>query len=66
MGRGLQRICRAYGGIVIHTEKGRIKYVWDYVANEAVPESEMPVGSERWKASERARWLSINGQARQP
>jgi hypothetical protein len=26
------------------------------VADKAVPEAEMPQGSERWKASERQRW----------
>lgn len=48
---GLARICKAYGAMVINGKR----YVWDYVADEAVPESEMPFGSERHKASERER-----------
>ncbi len=48
---GLRRIAKMHGGIVINGTR----YVWDYVADEAVPEGDMPLGSERWKASERAR-----------
>lgn len=52
---GLQRICKLYGSMVI---QGRT-WLWDYVADEAVPENEMPFGSERHKASERARWQQV-------
>lgn len=51
MGGGFQRIAKLYGSIVILGEK----FVWDYVADEAVPESEMKFGSERHAASERKR-----------
>jgi hypothetical protein len=36
-----------------------VNWKWDYAADEAVKESEMPEGSERWKASEKAKWGSI-------
>lgn len=49
---GLRRIAKAHGGIVINGER----WVWDYVADEAVPEAQMPAGSARWKRSERARY----------
>lgn len=32
------------------------KLVRDYVTGEMISEEEMPVGSERWRASERAYW----------
>lgn len=50
---GLARLCKEFGSIRVN---GTLM-VWDYVAGKAVPESEMPLGSERYKASERARWL---------
>jgi hypothetical protein len=54
---GLARICKLYGGMTVTGKDGKtIKYVWDYVADEAVPDSEMPLGSDRWKASERVKW----------
>lgn len=49
---GLRKIAKAFGGIVINGER----FVWDYVADEPVPEADMPEGGERWKASERAKW----------
>lgn len=49
---GLARITKMFGAIVINDQR----FVWDYVADEAVPEKEMPFGSERHKASERRRW----------
>ena len=49
---GLRMIAKAYGGMTING----VKYVWDYAADEAVKESEMPPGGDRWKASERAKW----------
>lgn len=33
--------------------------VWDYAANVAVPESEMRSGTERWCASEKAKWAKM-------
>lgn len=67
---GLARIAKAYGEIFIQGER----YVWDYVADKAVPASEMPEGSDRWKASEAKRWhdarermlAHLNGTAIQP
>lgn len=54
---GLARICQAYGRMKITDKDGKsVMWVWDYVANKAVPESEMPMGSERWKASERNKY----------
>jgi hypothetical protein len=32
---------------------GKELWYWDYVADKACPATEMPLGSERWKASER-------------
>ena len=49
---GLARIAKLYGSIVVNGEK----FVWDYIADKAVPEAEMPFGSERHKFSERARF----------
>lgn len=53
---GLARICKMYGGMTVSDGKTTIKYVWDYAADKAVDGKEMPIGSERWKASERAKW----------
>lgn len=57
MGQGLQRITKLYGSIEVQGKR----FVWDYVADEAVPEAEMPVGSERHAASEKARWERVRG-----
>lgn len=51
VGRGLQRVAKMCGGIVINGER----FVWDYVADECVPEADMPFGSKRHRASERKR-----------
>lgn len=50
---GLANILRAFGAMTINSER----FVWDYVADKAVPEKEMPLGSERWAASEKVRYL---------
>lgn len=55
---GLARIARMYGGMVING----VNYVWDYVAETAVPEKEMPPGSERHKASERKKYELLKEQ----
>ena len=56
---GLRNICKAFGGMKVTDNEGRtINYVWDYAADEPVPDTEMPFGSDRWKQSERARWRS--------
>lgn len=49
---GLRRICKMYGCMKIQG----VMWVWDYAKDEPVLESEMPAGSERWQASERARF----------
>jgi hypothetical protein len=49
---GLTKICRAYGAIIVNGQK----YVWDYVNEVAVPESEMPPRSKRAIESERQKW----------
>lgn len=49
---GLKRIAKIYGEIVIQG----VRHVYDYVSDECVPESEMPTGGERWKASEKKKW----------
>lgn len=53
---GLARICKMLGRMTISDGETTINYVWDYVADAPVPDSEMPEGSERWCASERKRW----------
>lgn len=67
---GLRRIARMYGGMVINGTR----YVWDYATEEPVREADMPLGSERWKASEAARyslqggaeqWMSLNSACEQ-
>lgn len=52
---GLAKICKSSGSMRVNG----ILYVWDHVKDKAVPEVEMPVGSERWKESERLRWSKI-------
>lgn len=54
---GLRRVCKLLGGMTVTGNDGKtVKYVWDYAADKPVPESEMPMGSERWKKSERVKW----------
>ncbi len=48
---GIRNICKLYGQMRI---QGRL-WLWDYVADEPVPAKEMPHGSERRKASDKAR-----------
>lgn len=53
---GLRRICKMFGGMTVTGNDGRtINYVWDYAKDEPVRKEQMPLGSERWKASEIAR-----------
>jgi len=56
---GLARICKLYGGMKTEIKGKTVNWKWDYATDEAVEESEMPQGSERWKASEKAKWNSI-------
>ena len=55
---GLRKILKLYGRMKV----GDVMWFWDYVADEPVTESEMPEGSERWKASEKAKWLAVKKQ----
>lgn len=61
---GLRRICKLYGGMTVSDGKQTIHYVWDYAADEPVDKKEMPLGSERWKASERAKYAAITTSQR--
>ena len=56
--RGLQKICRIYGGM----KCGNIMYLWDYHNEEAVKETDMPEGSERWIASEKAKYQKLEAR----
>lgn len=47
---GLARICKLHGSIRING----VRWVWDYAADKAVLETEMPMGSPRHAESERA------------
>lgn len=49
---GLARICKMYGSFKV----GGVLMVWDYANDVAVPEHEMPLGSDRWRESEKVRW----------
>jgi hypothetical protein len=54
---GLAKICKQLGGIRVRDRDGNaVDWVWDYATDAAVRSHDMPQGSERWKASERARW----------
>jgi hypothetical protein len=55
---GLRDLARHFGGISING----VKWSWDYALNEPVKAEEMPLGSERWKASERARLATSRSQ----
>ncbi len=55
---GLRKLCKLYGSLVVKDEKGAaVRYVWDYASDKPTREEEMPFGSERHAASERAKWL---------
>ena len=57
---GLAKICKLYGRMTTRDAEGNaVTWVFDYAADKAVHEKEMPEGSERWKASERAKWEGI-------
>ena len=57
---GLAKICKMYGSMTTRGVDGKsVAWVWDYAADKAVHEKDMPSGSERWKASERVKWALI-------
>jgi hypothetical protein len=61
---GLAKICKMYGGMKVSAGGKTVEHVWDYANDKAVPKEEMPVGSVRWKASEKVKWNGIkNGKA---
>ncbi len=52
-------------GLITHgKDSTTVHYVWDYANEVHCTEQEMPVGSERWQASERGKWGQIQ-QARE-
>ena len=59
---GLARICKMYGSMIINGQR----MVWDYASDKAVPEEEMPDGSDRWKASEKIRWCKVLSENQNP
>jgi hypothetical protein len=64
---GLRRLAKMFGGLTaistnpVTGEVTKVEHVWDYVADEPTTSDEMPVGSERWKASERVKWANVGG-----
>lgn len=55
---GLNRLCKLYGGLTAKGADGKeVRYVYDYAADKAVLDTEMPFGSARHAASERAKYL---------
>jgi hypothetical protein len=59
---GLRRICRMYGGMTVSSNGRTINYVWDYANEEPVNEKDMPMGSKRWEASEKAKHKLLKEQ----
>lgn len=59
---GLARMCKAFGAMTINGKR----MVWDYADDKAVPEEEMPVWSERWRRSERAKWDEYSLKRKEP
>ena len=53
---GLQKLCKAYGRMQIQG----VMYVWDYVDDKAVKESEMT--KERFAESEKIKWNLVKDQ----
>lgn len=59
--RGLNKLCRLYGGMVFKGDDGSvIKYVWDYAIEMPRVESEMT--EEEIKASEKAKYKIVKEQ----
>lgn len=52
---GLRKICKMFGGMTLGTKK----YLWDYANDKPVPAEEMPIGSDRHRASELAKYQII-------
>ncbi len=58
---GLQKVCRSIGSMRI----GGVLWLWDYAAEDPCKATEMKQGSERWLASERAKWDKIRNQLKE-
>lgn len=55
---GLRNVCKLLGAMTVKGADGKeVRYVWDYLNDKPVEESQMPFGSERHAMSERAKWL---------
>lgn len=52
---GLARLAKMHGSIVIQGQR----FVWDYVADKAIPEKDMPCGSKRHVLSEKAKYALL-------
>lgn len=59
MGAGLQRVLKSFGRMNVSDGKRTIHYVWDYARDEPTTAEDMPEGSERWLASEKAKYQAI-------
>lgn len=56
---GLKRMLRRFGSVKVSDKSGRtVEYRWDYANDCPVTAEEMPDGSPRHAASERARFQS--------
>ena len=61
---GLVRICKLLGEIKVTSDGKTVEHVWDYDHNRVVTKDEMPIGSDRWKRSEKAKWDKIMREKR--
>lgn len=60
---GLRAMCKLFGSLKATGSDGKtVVHVWDYAIDEPCLQSDMPEGSDRWKASEAAKWKSIQAQ----
>jgi hypothetical protein len=58
----LRSICKLFGNVTATRDGHKVQFVWDYAQDKPVLASEMPAGSERWKASEYVRWRQVQQQ----
>ena len=56
---GLNKLCKLYGIVKLQG----VEWVWGYANDEAVKAEDMPVMSEAWKESERAKYLKFVSQS---
>lgn len=59
---GLQRVCRLYGRM----KCGEVTYAWDYANECAVDEKTLRADKSRFAASEKAKWMEAQPDARGP